>query len=55
MRERGWREAGVTDAQAWGFGQGVGAGGGVGAWARMPMDVPGLDGLGGVSGRMNGV
>ena len=31
MRERGWCEAGVTDAQACGFVQGVGADGGVGA------------------------
>lgn len=27
----------------------------VGPGARMPIDVPELDGLGGVSGRMNGV
>ena len=33
MRERGWREAGVTDAWACGFGQDFGADGGVGAWA----------------------
>ena len=55
MRERGWCEAGVTDARACGFGQDFGADGGVGAWARMRMDVPGRDRLGGMSGRMNGV
>lgn len=54
MRERGWREAGVTDAQACGFGQDFGADGGVGAGARMRMEASGLDELGLVSDRMNG-
>ncbi len=40
MRERGWREAGVTDARACGFGLDFGADGGFGA-----------GGLGGVTGR----
>lgn len=44
MRERGWREAGVTKP-----------GRGDSGRASWPMEASGLDGLGGVSGRMNGV
>ena len=44
MRERGWREAGVTKLGREDSDRTSG-----------PMEASGLDGLGGVSGRMNGV